>query len=148
MPASEPFTHEIALPSPPDGAMRELVLRELPDFERLGYRIQSRTSDALVLRRRYVPRKAWAVPLVVAGFFALVCAFSGGMTLFALIAAFFLALAGLLALVVRFTERLTITVTAGGAGTRALVSGRATAAMRSRLLALGSRSSPANVPVR
>lgn len=141
MPAGDPFTHEIALAAPPDEAMRDLVLRDVPEFEQLRYRVESRTPDVLVLRRSYTPRKAWAIPLAIAGFFVVVCALAGGMNLFAVIALTFLILAGVLALVVRFRERITITLSAEGAGTRALITGRATQRMANRLRATGAAAS-------
>ncbi len=144
MPAGDPFTHEIALAAPPDEAMRELVLRDVPEFEQLRYRVESRTPDVLVLRRSYTPRKAWSIPLSIAGSFVVVCALTGGMTLFALIALVFLILAGALALVVRLAERITITLSAEGAGTRGLITGRATHRMANRLRATDIPASPAS----
>jgi hypothetical protein len=141
VPAGTPFTHEIVFELSTDDAMREIVLDDVPGFERLGYRLESRTTDALVLRRRYLPTKAFAIPLTLAGFFAVVCALRGGQMLFALPTLMFLLVALLLALIVRVKERITITLTTEGAGSRALVSGQATAAMRDRLRALnGSRA--------
>jgi len=125
--------------------MRDLVLRDVPEFEQLRYRIESHTPDVLVLRRSYTPRKAWSIPLSIAGFFAVVCALTGGMALFALIVVVFVFLAGVLALVVRFRERITITLSAEGAGTRALITGRATHRMANRLRAAGAPASPAPI---
>lgn len=71
MPAGDPFTHEFSTSQPPEELVRALVVAHTEDFARCGYRIESRSSEAVILSRRYIPESAYRVPLLVGMLFGL-----------------------------------------------------------------------------
>jgi hypothetical protein len=139
---SEPISHEFRAASPPDGVVRDLVL-QAGAFSAIGYQIEGHTPSAVVVVRRFTPTAAWAVPLTVAALAFCIpvlspsattqqAATGGSIALLALIAAFVLSLS------VKTTERVTFSASVEGDGSRVLVSGSATPAMRNYVLACGT----------
>jgi hypothetical protein len=131
--AGKPILREFIAAGAPEAVIRDVVL-QAEEFDRLGYRLESHTPATAVLARRFTPTVAYAAPLTIAAlaFFIPVlsphattqqAATGGRIALFALIAAF------VLSLLVKTTERLTVSASVEGDRSRVLISGSATPAL-------------------
>jgi hypothetical protein len=136
--SGQPIAHEFLSASSPELVIRDVVL-QADELERFGYRVESHAVDTATLVHRFTPTVAYAVPLTIAA-----CGFVIGMTgttqtaaaggrvaLIALIAA------GVLSMLAKTTERVTFSAASEGDGSRVLVSGTATPAIRQWVLAAG-----------
>lgn len=113
----------------PEELIRNVVVDVAPTFKAMGYTVESPRPDTAVLRRRYIPRPAYLVPLVVGtAIFALgvlnpnatvqTAGAAGSLMLICLLVAV------VLAAFVRSEDRVTITAQRSGNFTRVLFSGR------------------------
>lgn len=145
--SGSPIAHEFRSASAPEELIREVVLRG-QEFSGFGYRVESHGLDVATLERRYTPTVAWALPLAVAAvaFAGMVlspntAATAQGGQIQARVVIFWVAViaAIVLSLVAKRTERVTLSASADEAGSRVLVSGTATPALRDELLTWGSR---------
>lgn len=134
MPEGDPFTHEFSTSQSPEELVRALVVAHTEDSARCGYSIESHSSEAVILSRRYVPAAAYRVPLLVGLIFIVLGVSVSQPNALARIGQIMLILAIVLSIFVRGTERVTISLAPHDGGTRALISGQATRELRKRLL--------------
>jgi hypothetical protein len=140
VPAGDPFTHEFSTNQPPDELLRTLVVAHTEDFARCGYRIESHSTEAVILSRRYLPEAAYRVPVLVGLLFIILGAIANSPNALTLVGQIMLILAIALSIFVRATERVTISLSPAGSGTQALISGQATRRLRKRLLELAEQA--------
>jgi hypothetical protein len=110
-PPGQSFTQSLILAEKPETLMQSFVTAAAGAN---GYTLNTAGPNSLVLTRRFLP--TWAIVVAIIG-------------------AFFLLL-GLLLLLVRTTETLTVTLAEADGGTRVTISGLATTEMMARLNAV------------
>lgn len=116
------FNQVATVEGDPDSVMQDLVAAA---SGAQGYSLATGGSGSLVLTRKYTP--TWAVVLAIIGLLIF--------------------LLGLLFLLVRNTETLTVSLRAAGSGTEIRISGLATPEMQSRINAvIAARPAPATPP--
>lgn len=140
MPAGDPFTHEFSTSQSPEELLRSLVVVHTEDFARCGYRIESHSTEVVILSRRYVPQAVYQVPLLVGFLFIILSVITSQPNALAFVGQIMLILAIALSIFVRGTERVTISLSPRDAGTQALISGQATHRLRKYLLALAEKA--------
>ena len=128
--SGEPISHEFYSERPPLEVIRAIVAQS-GDFGKLGYQVETHTPESVILARRFVPALVYRVPLGV----ALLLFIWAVMTPSAAsnagrIAGICVVVAALLSLVVKATERLTLSASPEGRGSRVLISGTAIPQMR------------------
>jgi hypothetical protein len=104
------FNETSAVAETPEKVSQTLVAATAADP---GYTVTTAGTGAIILTRKYIP--TWAIVVAIVGLF--------------------IALLGLLALLYRETETLTITITPAAGGSRIAISGLATREMTARITA-------------
>jgi uncharacterized protein UPF0547 len=105
-----PFNKTAAVAETPESVSQTLVAATAADP---AYTVSAAGTGAIILTRRYIP--TWAIVVAIVGLF--------------------IALLGLLALLYKDTETLTITITPTAGGSNIAISGLATAEMSARITA-------------
>ena len=125
-----PFNATSSVAETPENVSQTLVAATAADP---GYTISAAGTGSIILTRKYIP--TWAIVVAIVGLF--------------------IALLGLLALLYRDTETLTVTITPTDGGSRIAISGLATLEMKARInaaingmpaLEAGAEPAPAQPP--
>ena len=103
-----PFNSTVAVAEPPESVSQTLVAAVAADP---AYTVTSAGTGSIILTRRFIP--TWAIVVAIVGLL--------------------IALLGLLALLYKDTETLTITITPTAGGSRVAISGVATLEMSARI---------------
>jgi len=104
------FTTTVAVAEPPENVSQSLVAATAADP---AYTVSAAGTGSIILTRKYTP--TWAIVVAIVGLLV--------------------ALLGLLALLYKDTETLTITITPAGSGSHIAISGLATPEMKARITA-------------
>ncbi len=145
------ITHEFSTSWTPQ-EMIGYILRQAPEFGAFGYRVKQHTSQSAVLVRRYIPNATWIWPLSIGAIALLLGVLSPNSTIGSAIIAgqralFAVLVAGVLVLVVRRQEHLSISATPAQNGSSVIITGSATSRLRSHILAWETACGPAgNLP--
>jgi hypothetical protein len=135
--SGKPLSHEFSVAASPEDTARHIALLG-EDFADFGYRVEHHSADSVTLVRRYMPDIVWRAPLAFAvAVFLLGGAAAGsieGARTTNWIAFFSCAVAVVLALVVKASERVTFSTRFEGSGASVIVTGSATSALRDYIL--------------
>lgn len=139
--AGSPMSKDFHSDSPPEAMIRSM-LTQTDELGDIGYSVEGHSTETLILVRRFVPSIVYRGPLAVAVVAVLVglglkSGDSGGIGL--AVALICLVLAGILALTVRRTEKVSFSATPEGEGSRVLVSGVARPKLRTWVESMESR---------
>jgi hypothetical protein len=140
VPVGDPFTHEFSTSEAPEAVLRSLVVVHTDDFARCGYRIESHSTEAVILGRRYIPEAVYQVPVLLALLFGALSAVVSQPNALGSVGGLMMVLAIALSIFVRATERVTVSLSPSGDGAHVLISGQATRRLRKRLLELAEEA--------
>lgn len=147
MPVADAYSTEFRAALPPDMLLRTLVHDHTRDFADAGYEIETHSSDGLALTCRYVPTIVYRVPVALAVVVFMLGVFGSdtvdGASRAGTIAGVLVLIAIALAVVVRRTDRVTVSLHPGTDGTTTvLVSGQANRDLRDLLTQIASALTP------
>jgi hypothetical protein len=133
-------SREFRTDAPPEQVIRDFVLKS-PRSSGSGYKIESQMPDAVVLVRRFTSWETWGIPLIFAALCLAASARADSISqahTYGSVALVLVIAAGVLALVVKKTERLAVSARADADGTtHVVIDGRAAMLMHNYILGLG-----------